>query len=61
MTALFQVLVILTLLAYVALIVMAMRYVRRQNLSERQLIFWDAIILFMPIGMFIPYLYFSRK
>jgi len=54
----FQILSIGSLVAYIMLIIMAMVHLRRQLLSERELLFWDFIVVFVPIGAIIAFIYF---
>lgn len=61
MSIIMQVIMALPIIMYIVLIFFALRFVRRQNLSERKLIIWDAIIIFCPIGAFIPFIYFQQN
>lgn len=58
-SALLQLIVIIFLIAQIALAVVALIYLRRQGLSERQLLVWDVIVLFVPFGAFLAYFYFQ--
>lgn len=60
MAILFQLLSIAMLLGYIVLILAALWFLRRQSLTERELLLWDALVLFTPIGAFIVFLYFPR-
>lgn len=60
MTTIIQILMALPLIVYIGLIFWALRYVRQQNLTERDLILWDIIIVLCPIGAVLPFLYFRK-
>ncbi|MBZ0276116.1 MAG: hypothetical protein K8I60_08230 [Anaerolineae bacterium] len=58
MDTLFQVSVLGLLVVQIALIIFAMWNLRRQGLSERLLVLWDMIVLFVPLGSLIALAYF---
>ena len=49
------------LIAQVALVIAAIIHVRHQLLSQRELLVWDLVILFIPIGWILAFLYFPRR
>lgn len=46
---LFQLISLLTLLLTIGLVIYTLRFLRQQNLPERDLILWDIVVIFLPI------------
>lgn len=59
MALVWQLMSIISLVGYVVLIVAAMVYLRRQSLSERDLLVWDLIVVFVPLGAIVAFVYFQ--
>ena len=57
---LIQIVMIGVLAAQIVLVVAAMIHLRHQSLSERELLLWDVIVLFVPLGAIMAFIYFSR-
>ena len=53
-----QLLNIIFLAGHIALVIAAMIHLRRQSLSERDLLLWDFIVIFIPLGALIAFAYF---
>ena len=53
-----QLLNISFVVGYVILVIVAMIYLRRQSLSERDLLLWDFIVIFVPLGAIMAFAYF---
>lgn len=53
-----QLLNISFVVGYVILVIVAMIYLRRQSLSERDLLLWDFIVVFVPLGAIMAFVYF---
>lgn len=58
MAAAWQLLNISFAVGYVMLVVVAMIHLRRQSLSERDLLLWDFIVIFIPFGSIMAFVYF---
>ena len=58
MAIVWQLLNISFVVEYVILIIVAMIYLRRQSLSERDLLLWDFIVVFVPLGAIVAFAYF---
>jgi hypothetical protein len=57
---LIQILLIALPAAQIVLVIAAMIHLRHQSLSERDLLLWDLIVLFVPLGAIMAFIYFSR-
>ena len=53
-----QLLNIIFLAGHIALVIAAMIHLRRQSLSERDLLLWDFIVIFIPLGTIMAFAYF---
>lgn len=53
-----QLLNISFVVGYVILVIVAMIHLRRQSLSERDLLLWDFIVVFVPLGAIMAFAYF---
>lgn len=58
MAAAWQLLNISLVVGYVILVIVAMMHLRRQSLSERDLLLWDFIVIFIPFGSIMALAYF---
>lgn len=58
MVMLFQLLSIGMLIGYIIMIIMAMLHLRRQSLADRELLLWDFIVVFVPLGAIVAFMYF---
>lgn len=60
MTLMLQLITISLLIAQIIMLIAALIHVRHQPLSQRDLLIWDLIILFIPIGWILAFIYFPR-
>lgn len=58
MAGTWQLLNIIFLAGHIALVIAAMIHLRRQSLSERDLLLWDFIVIFIPLGSIMAFAYF---
>lgn len=56
-----QLLNISFVVGYVILVIVAMIHLRRQSLSERDLLLWDFIVVFVPLGAIMAFAYFRGR
>ena len=61
MTGTWQWLNIIFLAGHIALVIAAMIHLRRQLLSERDLLLWDFIVVFVPLGAIMAFAYFRGR
>lgn len=58
MAVTWQLLNISFVVGYVMFVVVAMIHLRRQSLSERDLLLWDFIVIFIPFESIMAFAYF---
>lgn len=57
----FQIVMTGALIGYIVLVIGAMVHIRRQQLSERDLLVWDVLILMVPLGAVLAFAYFPPR
>ena len=58
---LIQLVMIGILAAQILLVIAAMIHLRHQALSERELLLWDVIVLFIPFGAIMALFFFPHR